>query len=64
MIAIQTRSRKRISRNNFIVLHHRLILAGWRMVEAEGVNAWGVLNGKTVVQWEEELALERSTVEP
>jgi hypothetical protein len=34
------------------------------MVEAEGVNAWGVLNGKTVVQWEEELALERSTVEP
>ncbi len=46
------------------MLHHRLTLAGWRMVEAEGVNAWGVLNGKTVVQWEEELALERSTVEP
>ena len=62
VIAIQTRYRRRISSNTFIVLHLRLILAEWGMVEAEGVDSGGFLNGKTIVQLQEELALERSTL--
>jgi len=46
-----------------IVLHHRLVLVGWEMVEAEGVDSGGVPNGKSVVR-EERRVYSRALIQP